>query len=37
MEWDGYDDSGRELSPGIYLLKLKAETGSLFRKLTKMR
>ena len=37
LEWDGYDDSGRELSPGIYLLKLKAETGSLFRKLTKMR
>ena len=37
LEWDGCDNRGHELSPGIYLLKMKAESGSLFRKITKLR
>lgn len=33
LKWDGKDDSGDEVSAGIYLLKLETERGTDFRKL----
>ncbi|MCU0370746.1 MAG: T9SS type A sorting domain-containing protein [Bacteroidales bacterium] len=33
LNWDGKDESGSEVSSGIYLLKLETERGVDFRKL----
>ena len=36
-EWDGTDDAGREISPGIYFVRVKTSNGEMIRKLIKIQ
>ena len=37
VEWDGRDDSGREVASGVYFYRLETPAGTLSRKMTLLR
>ncbi|MCK9556596.1 MAG: peptidylprolyl isomerase [Candidatus Cloacimonetes bacterium] len=37
LDWNGCDDNGQQLPAGVYLLKMKADSGNLFRKISKLK
>jgi hypothetical protein len=37
LEWDGRDDRGRAIAPGVYLYRLTAGDRSLAHRLVKLR
>jgi cyclophilin family peptidyl-prolyl cis-trans isomerase len=36
VHWDGKNGEGQELTAGVYLLRLKSPTGSIYRKISKL-
>ncbi|MCP4547215.1 MAG: T9SS type A sorting domain-containing protein [bacterium] len=37
LTWDGKNDAGRDLSAGVYLVRLESDTGALTRRMVKLK